>query len=59
VRNIVRIYNVRLALTGAMYDANKALTDGDVHKAYKILKKKLAEIEKINNSTWEKAEWEL
>lgn len=40
-----------------MYDANIMLKKGDTKGAYKILRHKITEIEKIDSSIWGELDW--
>jgi hypothetical protein len=52
-----RVYRVRQALIGSIYDAGKLLEDGQTKEAYTLLRHKLVEIEKASKASWCKTDW--
>ena len=54
---MVRRYDARTALEGAIFDATAAIHNNEVHRAYIILCRKIVEIDKTENSTWGKVDW--
>lgn len=50
-------FSVQVMLEGVLHDAGRLLRDGDTKGAYKILRHKITEIEKIDSSIWGELDW--
>jgi hypothetical protein len=53
----MRKYSAEIMLQGVCTDALRLLHDGDTKGAYKILKNKINEIDKIEDSDYAKIKW--
>jgi hypothetical protein len=50
-------FDVRIMLEGVLFDANIMLKKGDTRGAFKLLRHKILEIEKIDGSMWGELSW--
>jgi len=53
-----RVFDAKVLLQGALFDAQKRLDSGQIRLAFKILKKKLRELEIKESTDYVRVRWD-
>ena len=54
---MVKVYDARILLVGMMYDANKLIDKDKVKLAFKLIKKKMKELEQREKADYVRVRW--